>query len=376
MSKILFLTTAHKYNDDRIFYHQAKELIRLGYEVKICSLSSDYQGIIDDIFIESYSILNESSEKKIQTFQKICDSYQPDCIISSEPLAVIATKKHASQNKTSIIYDITEWYPSLRMLQAYSFFPKIIHAIIFFAIQVYAGFLSTHFIFGEETKKFPLGYLFPFKKKLTLPYYPDDSYIYKNIRELKPDEITLCYTGRISKEDGIENFFNAIDILRKRKPNLKINILIIGAPKRENDKMYFSSLIEKYKWDNITIKGPVPYELFTQSYNEADICFDLREHNIEYNYCLPIKLFYYIAVGKPVIYTNLKAIKKHIDITKFGYSVDPENSELIAQLIIKYLENTNLYNLHANNARKEYEEKYNWNNIRPSFIDFIRKSIK
>ena len=142
---------------------------------------------------------------------------------------------------------------------------------------MYAGFLSTHFIFGEDSKKFPLMYLFPFKKNLTQPYYPDDIYIEKNIKQIAKNKITLCCTGRISKEDGIDNFFKAIDLVRKRKPDLEISILIVGAPKRDSDAKHFNQLLEKYAWENISIVKPTSFETFTSSYSEADICFDLRE---------------------------------------------------------------------------------------------------
>ncbi|MFC4165170.1 glycosyltransferase [Epilithonimonas zeae] len=374
--KVLFLTTAHRYNDDRIFYHQAVELVKKGFEVKICSLSSGYKGIIDGIEIESYSILEQSAKQKKDILLKICNDFQPDVIICSEPLAIIAAGKFQKIKKTSIIYDITEWYPSFRMLQPYSWLLKPFHLIKFFLIQMYAGFLSTHFIFGEDSKKFPLMYLFPFKKNLTQAYYPDDIYIEKNIKQIAKNKITLCCTGRISKEDGIDNFFKAIDLVRKRKPDLEISILIVGAPKRDSDAKHFNQLLEKYAWENISIVKPTSFETFTSSYSEADICFDLREKNFEYNNSLPIKLFYYAASGKPVIYTNLKAIRNHIDVSKFGYLVEPENSELIADLIINYTEKPSLYDKHAKNARASYEKKYNWNLIKQTFVDFVKQSEK
>lgn len=374
--KVLFLTTAHRYNDDRIFYHQAKELLKQGFDVKICSLSSDFQGTIDGIQIQSYLVLDQSSKQKENIFLKICNDFQADCIICSEPLAVIAAGKFQKIKKSSIIYDITEWYPSFRMLQPYSLLLKPFHLIKFFLIQLYAGFLSTHFIFGEDSKKFPLAYLFPFKKSLMLPYYPDDIYIEKNIKPIEKNKITLCCTGRISKEDGIDNFFQAIDLVRQKKQDLEISILIVGAPKRDSDATHFNQLLEKYAWENISIVKPTSFETFTSSYSGADICFDLREKNFEYNNSLPIKLFYYAASGKPVIYTNLKAIRKHIYVSEFGYLVEPENSELIADLIINYIENPSLYHKHAQNARAIYEKKYNWNLIKQTFVDFVKQSEK
>ncbi|CAD7807769.1 hypothetical protein CHRY9390_01712 [Chryseobacterium aquaeductus] len=376
MSKILFLTTAHNYNDDRIFYHQAKELKTRGYDVKITSLYSDYQGKIDGIEIESYAILNKSSREKIRVFQKICESYQPDCIICSEPLTVIAAKKFSKIKKASIIYDITEWYPSMRMVKNYSYPLKIIHALKFFLIQLYAGFLSKSYIFGEVTKKFPLAYFFPWKKSIVLPYYPDNIYIEKNFKQLKPNEIKLCYSGSFSKEKGIENFFNVADSLRKLRPELKVDLLLIGGVKSSEDELYFSKLLTKYSWENITIQKPVSFSKFSQSYADADVCFDLRPVNIENDHCLPIKLFYYIASGKPVIYSNLKAIREHLKDFNFGYLVNPDESEETAKYILSYVDDHHLYNQHAYNARKAFEKHYNWEIISKNFISFIKNSYK
>ena len=235
--------------------------------------------------------------------------------------------------------------------------------------------MSTHFIFGENTKKFPLAYLFPFKKQLLLPYFPDDVYISNSLKKLEPMKITVCYTGQISKEKGIENFFNAIDRLHKKRPEVKISILIVGAARKESDELYFANLLSEFSWKDISIEKPISFEKFTESYAKADICFDLRDLNFENNHCLPIKLFYYMASGKPVIFTNLKATRQHVDVSKFGYLVDPENSDLISDLLIGYIEDPEKYDIHAHHARKEYEEKYNWGIIRDSFVNFITKSI-
>lgn len=375
MSKILFLTTAHNYNDDRILYHQAKELKSRGSNVKICSLYSDFQGNIEGIDVEAYSILEKSSTDKIQIFLKVCEDFQPDCIICSEPIPVLAARKFCKSKKVSIIYDITEWYPAMSMLEEYAFPLKIIHFFKFFLIQLYAGFLSTHFIFGEETKKFPLAYIFPFKKRMTLPYYPDQSYISESINPLKNNEITLCYTGAISKDKGIGNFFNAIAKLQKRKPGLKVSILIVGSARKESDEHYFSQLLSTFSFDHITLKKPVSFEKFTETFAEADICFDLRALNFENHHSLPIKLFYYIGAGKPIIYSNLKGIRQHMDVSGFGYLVDPENSDLIADVIIQYIDNPELYYTHAQNARNGFTQKYNWDTIKNSFADFVDQSI-
>lgn len=375
MPKVLFLTTSHSYNDDRIFYHQAKALRDNGYEVKICSLYAEYKGCIDGIEIESFAVLEESIETKMETFRKVCVAFHPDCIIGSEPLAIVAVKKFVKEHKISCIYDVTEWYPSMSMLQKYRFPATIFQGIKFSLIQLYAGFLSTHFIFGETTKKFPLAYFFGLKKQIVVPYYPDSLYIKESIKQFDPEVITLCYTGQISKDKGIENFFNAIDQLRQKLPALHISILIIGSTVQESDQLYFSSLLKKYSFDNIEIRKPTSFETFTEAFADADLCFDLREINFENNHSLPIKLFYFMGAGKPVIYSNLKGIRKHMGALSFGSLVEPHNAEAIWDVIINYIRNPEWYHSHALNARKEFKEKYNWELIKDSFVDFVKKSI-
>jgi len=374
--KILFLTTAHRHDDDRIFYHQAKVLKEAGYQVKICSLSSEFQGKVEGIEIESYDVLQRSIAEKRRILEDLCEAFGPDVVICSEPLAVISAKKIRRKKKINIIYDITEWYPSMRMVEPFSFPMNMIHAVKFFLIQLYAGFISTQYIFGENTKKFPLAYFFPLKKSVVLPYYPDDMYIHRNIKSLKPGEITLCYTGQFSEEKGIGNFFAAADCLRKKRSDLKVSLLLIGGSRKEKDGKYFLEQVNQYQFENIRIEKPASFETFTQSYADADICFDLRTLNYENDHCLPIKVFYYAASGKPVIYTNLKATRQHVEVSKFGFLVNPRDSEQISDLILKYIDDPELYSKHARTARKEYETKYSWSLISNTFLDFVRKSLK
>ena len=373
--KILFLTTAHKYNDDRIFFHQANELLKEGFNVKICSLCSEFKGIIDGVEIESYSILEKHSKQKIETFLKTCKDYQPDSIICSEPIAVVAAHRFKQSKNISVVYDITEWYPAMTMLENYTLPMKFLHGIKFFLIQLYAGFLSTHFIFGEETKKFPLAQLFPFKKKMILPYYPDERFVSKSIKKLEDNQITLCYTGALSEDKGIGNFFKAIETLRKRRPKLIIKILIIGSARTEADKIYFDNQLTKLSVKNIEIRKPASFENFTNAFSEADICFDLRAFNFENHHSLPIKLFYYIGAGKPIIYSSLGGIRKHMDISDFGFLVNPKDAEYIADCIEAYLDNTVLYDQHADAARRKFMQKYNWSTIKNSFVNFIENSL-
>ena len=372
--KILFLTTSHHYDDDRIFYHLAKELVGKGFTVKICSLCSDFQGETDGITIEACTIIDKSIEEKRRFLEEICQNFHPHTIICSEPLAVVAASNYKKKSKVNIVYDITEWYPSNSMLSKHNFLLRPFYTLFYTLIQIYAGFLSDRFIFGEKTKRFPLSYLFCYKKQIILPYYPSKNYTHESFVPLQKDKICLAYTGQLSKEKGIGNFFRVLNELHKVRPELQVSALIIGKPISNEDEVYFKKLIKSSSVKDIKISEPVDFRNFTQSFSEAHLCFDLRELNFENHHSLPIKLFYYMSSAKPVIYSRLKAINGHLNISDFGYLVDPEDSYEICKHIIGYLENPELYQKHALNARRHFEKRCNWEAISQDFVDFIKMS--
>lgn len=373
MSRILFLTTAHQYDDDRIFYHQAQELHARGHQVKICSLSSVFTGTLAGIEIESREMLHLPVQEKISILREICADFMPQCIICSEPLAVVAARQFARKHTAAVIYDVTEWYPSQRMLQRYPHPAKIFHFFRFFLIHLYAGAVSNRLIFGEKYKQFPLKQLFLWKKSLRSTYYPDQKYISPAVKPLTPGEITLAYTGSFSREKGIEQFFEAADVFRKNRPDIRTQLLLVGFREKGGD--YFEALLCKYKWESLIIKPPAAFEDFTDSYAEADLCFDLRPATFENHHCLPIKLFYYLGSGKPVIYSDLKAIRKEAPVHQFGFLADPGNAEEIAAKIAWYVDHPDQYLAHARAARQLFLEKFHRGILHKDFVEFVEQAI-
>ena len=79
--------------------------------------------------------------------------------------------------------------------------------------------------------------------------------------------------------------------------------------------------------------------MYLELIKDTDIFMDLRSIDFENSHCLPIKLYYYIALERPIIFSNLKAISKSINIQKFGKLVDPTDSNKIAKIILIYVKN-------------------------------------
>ncbi len=106
-----------------------------------------------------------------------------------------------------------------------------------------------------------------------------------------------------------------------------------------------------------------------------DICFDLRKRNFIYRNSLPIKIFEYMACGKPFIYSDITPIKEELEYNKYGYLVNPRNEIEIVNAIEKYLEKPDIAVQHSLNARRVIEDGKNWENESEKTDNFIKQSF-
>ena len=371
---ISFLTSGHDPYDDRIFYHMARSLRGDENNVLIISSKKDLNEIVDGILIDCFEGENLPKRDKVKQFVKRLSDFKPNVIICSEPLTILAARKYSvtQSGKIRIIYDITEWYPSKKNLHNHTF---LLNWLIFIKLFIFNFWITRYadsFIFGEWYKSRPYRLLYPRKKFIFTSYYPDLRYVCNTVPSLQKGTLRLSYSGKICMEKGYGNFFSVIKKLNELDKDLKINVTIIGWYERESDREecedMFISLdpgIKLHIYDRQDLKT------FIELIKESDIFLDLRYNDFENQHCLPIKLFYYAAIGRPVIFSDLKAIRKEIATDKFGFLVNPSDIGGIAGLILDYLENEELYKSHCANARYLAENLYNWQKTEPEFLKFI-----
>jgi glycosyltransferase involved in cell wall biosynthesis len=371
---ISFLSSGHLPFDDRIFYHLGKTLSDAGHKVQIASSKAELKDSAGEISLNCFEGDDLAKRNKINRFTQCLEVFSPDIIICSEPLTIIAAKNYSRKHsgKTRIIYDITEWYPSKKNLSP---FKPVFRFLIFLKLlvfNIYATRLADAFIFGEWYKSRPYRFLFPKKPYKFITYYPELKYIKYNEPTLADGRLKLCYSGKISLEKGFGNFINVLKELTKYNTNLNIEVKIIGWYESPRDKQDCEVLFQSVK-DNITFSfsDRMPFITFWESVNDTDIFLDLRSDSPENRYSLPIKLFYYAALGRPVIFSDLKAIRREVETGNFGFLVKPDKPDRIVQIISCYLQNKQLYYTHCRNARRASEEYYNWQKISPRFLTFI-----
>lgn len=374
---ITFLTSGHLPYDDRIFYHMAKSLYRNGSNVEIVSSKSNITVVTDGIKLNCFPDENLSKRDKIKQFEERLSGFKPELIICSEPLTILAAKQYSKKQsfKIRIIYDITEWYPSGKNLASHKIPVRWLIFIKLLLFNAWASRYAESFIFGEWFKSRPYRFLYPFKPFIYVPYYPDLQFINYTKPALSGCNLKLSYSGKISFGKGYGNFYKVLNKLAEIKGDLKIEVKIIGWYNSKYDKTECENIV---KPDNpnitLTIMKRQSYKDFIEHIKDTDIFLDLRADTIENRHCLPIKLFYYAALGRPVIFSDLRAIRKEVDIELFGFLVRPTDIDKISEIIINYLDNKALYYKHCEKARYLAENSYNWQSIEPRLLKFINSN--
>lgn len=367
--RIAIITSGHSPFDDRIFWRFATTLKENDYQTQIFTsvqnLEIEYRGIN----IYSFDGNEMSKSEKISKFIFLLTTYRPEIIISCEPLTILAASKyrHSVKYRIKIIADITEYYPHYNMLEQYSGIKKILKYCNYFLFNVFTIQLADELIIGENNKAKLYKWTSPFKKKTIIGYFPPKKFFAFRKLELT-EPITLCYSGEISEERGISRYFSILKNIAQRNPDLNFKALIIG-------NFAQGILLENYvtiltALPNVSVEhiDLVNYAELGDKLSKAQFLLDLREKNTLFNRSIPIRIFDYMACGRPIIFSNLNSLKG-LFINNTGLLlVDPENTSEVVDFIEKYLNDLDLYIRDSVAIRRVFEKYYNWELIEDRFL--------
>lgn len=372
--RIAIITSSHSPYDERIFWKFGKTLSEF-FDVCIISSKEDADTYKENIRIIGFGEVQKHGVK-IDLFYLYLSNFKPDLIFCSQPLTILAARRYKRKNKKAkIVYDITEWYPEniaskLRGLN------KVYRYIILFLINIYASNLCDWLVVGEFNKLRRYILIAPFRNKIVIGYYPVLQYFNYSPPSINDNTITLCYAGVITYERGIIKLFQAAKELANKKSNLKVSLLIVGKFSYRNEEKEFKSLITNENKVKVVFRNWTDYDKISETIKDADICFDLRKLNFIYKNSLPIKIFEYMACGKPFIYSDISQIRKELGDIKCGFLVNPDKIDAIVEKIINYIDDSSLLRIHSFEGRKIIENGKNWETESSKLINLVDNLLK
>jgi len=199
---------------------------------------------------------------------------------------------------------------------------------------------------------------------------------------------------RIRRKYGLENYsivgyagcfaewHGVLDLVKASKKVIsktdQVRFLMIGP----NSSVRVLPMVRRMNLENYFIfTDLVPYNEVPSYLSVCDILaapynpsayVETRKFGFFYS---PIKLFEYMACGRPIVTSSCGSIPTIIRDKTTGCLFEPGNIEELANAILFLLKNRKLSEKIGNNARKEVETKYTWKGVTKKIEQILRSAL-
>jgi glycosyltransferase involved in cell wall biosynthesis len=168
-------------------------------------------------------------------------------------------------------------------------------------------------------------------------------------------EKRILYTGKVDIHRGVETAIRAVSKLIVSYPEVK---LIIAGDGREATRLQELAL-SLGLGQNIEFAGWVDHSKVYEMIQDSHICLIPHLKSEHTDTTLPNKLFDYMALGKPVISSNIRPVARVLNQCHCGLVFESGNPDSLAEKLENLFANANSSEL-GENGRKKVLQEYNW----------------
>jgi len=168
-------------------------------------------------------------------------------------------------------------------------------------------------------------------------------------------KIVLGFIGAFKEWHNIDQLIQVMDYVIKRYRNVRF--LLVGEGHKKKDVEDF---IKKHCTNNIILTGYVAPEEIPAYISSMDITLAPYTLQGEFFYGSPMKIFEYMACGKPVVANRFNPIEAVINDEYNGFLVEPGDSRVFAERVIRLIQSRELRSMVGERARKTVVHRYSW----------------
>ncbi len=270
----------------------------------------------------------------------------------------------AKIKKKPIIYDIYDFYADVVTL------PKLLRWTTAKIDKIFMKFASAVIIVDKSILKQIGGYIN--NCIVIIMNTPND--VFKNIKlekkpENKKDIFTVFYLGGIYKT----RYPNLDKIILSIKGMSDVELIIGGYA----DANTINELKKNMgNMDNAKFIGKITDEEAIKHTIKADLLFALYDpFGLSNRYLSPNKLFEAMMYAKPILVSENSTMAETVRENNYGIVVNCRDVKEIKEAIIKLKNDPGLCKQLGENARKAYDEKYNWQIMEQRLLDLYNKLL-
>jgi glycosyltransferase involved in cell wall biosynthesis len=180
--------------------------------------------------------------------------------------------------------------------------------------------------------------------------------------------LTLLYSGTLAPWQGVEFLLDALRLAVDERP-LRLRLLCSGSQKWHKAVL---KRIAKHRLEPfVEILPSAPHTSVPAHIHAADICLAPlapTERNVVQG-CNPIKLFEYMACGKPIIAANLAVVREVVTDGETALLYKPSKPRRLTECLLRLAEDAALRRQLGDNALRVVRERYTWRQAQQALLD-------
>jgi glycosyltransferase involved in cell wall biosynthesis len=361
--RICLLTSGHNPDDDRIYYKEARSLIKKYSDVWIISPFPQRIPKVEDK-VKFHSIPFSCSwiqrYRNLKEIYKVALKLKADVYHCHEPESLIVAIDLKKKLGCKVVFDSHEMYSA----SLASRFPAYLHNKVMSAYKLYESLkvrqcdymLGASWAIAEYFKSFMGSHRIETILNCPLP----DIFGEVPAREWG-EETVVCHEGHLPFARGLKMMVKAIEIVNRKYP---VRFKIIGDVFGE-ERRWLESYVAEHKLENIIERtGWLDYRdvgTALASCHIGLIAMQKLPNNIVTS---ANKEFNYMYYGIPFVSPNFRlSTNKLIAEEKCGLSANSVSAESYAEAISYMIENRKETIQMGLNAKRASQEKYLWNHM-------------
>jgi glycosyltransferase involved in cell wall biosynthesis len=186
---------------------------------------------------------------------------------------------------------------------------------------------------------------------------------------------TIGFVGAIIRRQGIDLLIKALSELNQK--GIKYGLVIIGEGSEKNkliDEVNTLGLQNQVKFT-----GFMPREVIPAYISGFDIGYSGQipsgKGYLSRMYHSPLKIYEYLAMGKPVLATAFDDAKKILENSEVGYLLEPGSLKSLIQTLEWAFNQREKWKTYGLNARILIEENHSWESRVVKIINLIEEKI-
>lgn len=350
MTRVVHVSSAHPWNDNRIHFREAASLAREGYDVTLVAVATADEPPLGEVRVRTLPRLRRSFRvllsapraiaMALSTKAQIFHLHDPELIWAVPVLRML---------RRTVIYDAHEDLPVQVLDKPYTnaftrpILAGVARAMCWVASRSTAVIAAT----DQVASRFP----------------PRKTTVVRNFPPLREEETTappvesrdpiVVYVGAIGSARGADVM---VDAMADADMPEGWSLQLAGSMPAQLRQR----LGECPGWSEVEYLGVLQPEEARELLLRARVGFAVLQATPAYVDALPTKMFEYFAAGVPVIASDFPLWREIIDGHACGQLVDQRDPAAIARALRRYADDPALLAEHSVNARRAAVESLNW----------------